>query len=139
MNRIRLTTSIALTLVFWISGGCRDSTAPDSRSAPISQTSSIVVSSGAPGLFDDAQGRILPAMEDRGAGLELQALLLELSSARSGEDAPKTRRALAAARRVLARMAVTEHPANLAAIRLALLNVEALLNDSNDDQSSGPQ
>jgi hypothetical protein len=98
----------------------------------------MVVSTPTPGLFDDAQDRIIPALGDQGTGSELQAVLSELSVALRSDDTPKAQRSLSAARKFLARMETTEHPANVAAIRLALARVEALLSKPSDDQLPAP-
>jgi hypothetical protein len=111
-----------------ILGGCRDAVAPPiDLPTAVTRGTAKVASSPTLGIFDDAEARILPAMVDQVHRLELEKLLQQVSAAYDAGDSVTARHAAAAAKKVLDRMASSEHPANISAIRIGLLNAEALL------------
>jgi hypothetical protein len=139
MNRFRFAVSSLVPPILAGVGGCRDATAPPEvlPAAVTGVTANVVSSPPTLGIFDDAQARLLPAMADQVRRVELEKLLQQVAAAYNAGDLVTARRASAAAQKVLDRMASSEHPANISAIRLGLLNAEALL--SADGQSAGQQ
>jgi hypothetical protein len=132
ISRISLLAPI-LTLL----GSCRDSTEPISAPLQVEPAPQLARSSNEIVVFDDAIERIIPAMGDQEAGLQLQSFLVEFAAAYGAGDEAKARRAVTAARKVLAQLDAVEHPANLTAIRLSLLRAESLLISAEDNQPPG--
>lgn len=82
----------------------------------------------APGLFDDAIGRILPSFEDQARAADLRSRLQDFANAYESGDDRAARSAIDGARRLQEKGGA--HAANLSALGLAIGRAEALLDST---------
>jgi hypothetical protein len=126
VGRAAISTAVALTLA-----ACTHDapTAPKSAAATASRQMAAAAPdrSGIGSALDDASIRLLPSVADIAAHAQLNGYLRDLSAQLDAGDTDKARRSLALARKALEANAKIGEPADLAAIGLALDQVEALL------------
>jgi hypothetical protein len=82
-------------------------------------------------LIGDARGRLAASIADANARAKLQSYLDALSASLDAGDAEKARRQIGLARKLIEAHTRSEESADLAAIGLALDQVEAQLNDAS--------
>jgi len=126
-----LTCSTALT----VAACARDAPmAPHSPTVVASRSQEISAAlperSGVGEALADASSRLVPSVADAVARAQLDGYLRDLSAHLDAGDTDKALRALALARKALASRAEASEQADLAAIGLALDQVEAMLRSS---------
>lgn len=114
--------------------GCNDTT-PSRATAPMSGAGQVVAQvraaqAVATPLIDDASGRISAAMQDAATRDRVRALLDRLTNALERDDGPRARTQIAQIRRLIASRSHSADAADLAALGLALDQLEARLADT---------
>lgn len=85
-------------------------------------------------LLDDASVRLMPSLADAAARAKLRGFLDDLSAALDADNPAKARRQVALARKVIAALADSPDAADLAALGVALDQVEAQLTGGSGTQ-----